>query len=413
LNTSALVLVNGESFVTDKRYFDEPLVFDFSAEVLEVLPDKDGTSLVILDKSYFYPTGGGQSCDKGFIAGLPVLDVRTEDRRVLHQVQGQAGLGDVACQVDSAYRIRNMQAHTGQHILSAAFDHAFKAATLAVKISAEGLSTVDIAMSDLTQTQLDEVETLSNRIIMENRAIKSYFVAPDSPKLEELRLPVKFEKVKGDVRIVEIDDFDLVACAGTHFPTTGSLGILKILKSEKNKGGSRLYFALGYEALDNFRQEHRVIESLASSLSASLEAINPLVQKLQTERQELSKQLETMRESLLRYEMADMVSNASNVGSYHLIKAAFEERSGDELRVLGSLLAAEASMVAILVNRSGADVTVIVAAASDTGLNAGTILKDLLGRFGGRGGGRDTYAQGVLKNFDDVSGLMVAVDSMF
>jgi alanyl-tRNA synthetase len=398
--------------VTDKRYFDEPLVFDFSAQVLEVLSEKDGTSLVILD-SYFYPTGGGQSCDKGFIAGLPVLDVRTEDGRVLHQVQGQAALGEVACQVDRAYRIRNMQAHTGQHILSAAFDHAFKAATLAVKISAEGLSTVDIAMGDLTQAQIYEVESLSNRVIMENRAIKSYFVAPDSPKLEELRLPVKFEKVKGDVRIVEIDDFDLVACAGTHFPTTGSLGILKILKSEKNKGGSRLYFALGYEALDNFRQEHLIIESLASSLSASLEAINPLVQKLQAERQDLSKQLETMRESLLRYEMADMVSNASNAGSYHLIKAAFEERSGDELRVLGSLLAAEASMVAILVNRSDADVTVIVAAASDTGFNAGTILKDLLGRFGGRGGGRDTYAQGVLKNFDDISGLMLAVDALF
>jgi alanyl-tRNA synthetase len=399
--------------VTDKRYFDEALVFEFTANALEVIPNSDGTSLVTLDKTYFYPTGGGQSCDKGFIAGLPVRDVRMENGRVVHQVQGQPTLGEVACQVDSAYRLRNMQAHTGQHLLSAAFLNAFDAATLAVKMNAEGLSTVDIALGDLSPRQIDEVENLCNQIIFENRAVRSYFVAPDSPKLEELRRAVKFEKVTGDVRLVEIADFDLVACAGTHFPTTGSLGLLKILKTENYKGGSRVYFALGYEALDNFRQEHRIIESLATTLSASLESISPLVQKLQAERQDLSKEVETMREALLRYEMADMVSNASPLGKLHLIKAAFEERSGDELRVLGSLLAAEAGMAAVLVNRSGADVTVIVAAAPDTGLNAGAILKDLLARFGGKGGGRETYAQGVLKNFDDISGLMQAVDGLF
>jgi alanyl-tRNA synthetase len=402
-----------ESFVTDKRYFAEPLIFDFIAQVLEALPNEDGTSVLVLDKTYFYPTGGGQSCDKGFIAGLPVLDVRMENGKVMHQVQGQVALGEVACQVDSAYRLRNMQAHTGQHILSAAFLNTFNADTLAVKMNAEGLSTVDIALGDLSPAQIDEVENLCNQVIFENRAVKSYFVAPDSPKLEELRRAVKFEKVTGDVRLVEIENFDLVACAGTHFPSTGQLGILKILKSEHYKGGSRLYFATGYEALAHFRQEHRIIESLASSLSASFEAIHPLVQKLQTERQDLSKQIETMRESLLSYEVGDLVSNASNMGSYHLIKASFEERNGDELRVLGNLLAAESTMAAILVNRAGADVTVMVAAASDTGLNAGTILKDLLGRFGGRGGGRETYAQGVLKNFEDVSALMQAVDEVF
>lgn len=399
--------------MTEKLYFDEPLRFDFTATVLEVLPEANGTSLVILDKTYFYPTGGGQSCDKGRLGGLPVLDVRSEDGRVLHQVQGNPPLGEVQGQIDSAYRLRNMQAHTGQHILSAAFLNIFDAPTLAVKMNAEGLSTVDIDKADLSAVQLDEVENLCNQIIMENRAVKSSFVAPDAPKLEELRRAVKFEKVTGDVRLVEIEDFDLVACAGTHFPSTGHLGILKIIKVENYKGGSRLYFAVGYEALAHFRQEHRSLESLSASLSAAFEALPALVQKLQAERQELSKQVETMRERLLRYEMAELLANATKHGDFHLIKAFYEERNGDELRVLGTLISQETQMLAVLVNRSGADVTVMLAASADTGLHAGNMLKALLAKFDGKGGGRETYAQGVLKNFaEDIASLMQAVDGV-
>jgi alanyl-tRNA synthetase len=401
-----------EIFVTDKRYFDEPLVFDFSAEALEVLPQADGTSLVVLDKTYFYPTGGGQSCDKGTLGGLPVLDVRSENGRVLHQVKGNLSVGEIRGEVDSAHRLRNMQAHTGQHILSAAFLNAFDAPTVAVKMNADSNSTVDIDMANLNREQINTVEKLSNQIIMENRTIKSYFVAPDSPKLEELRRAVKFEKVTGDVRLVEIEDFDLVACAGTHFPSTGHLGVLKILKTENYKGGSRIHFAVGDLALAQFGMEHELLESLSLHLSTAFESILPFVERLQNERQALGKQVEEMRERLLRYEMGELFSKAENHENYHLVKASFEERSGDDLRTLGTLISLESQMAAVLVNRAGADVTVMVAAASDTGLHAGNLLKALLAKFDGKGGGRDTYAQGVLKNFEDVSALMAEVDEV-
>jgi alanyl-tRNA synthetase len=403
---------NWENFVTDKRYFDEPLVFEFTAQALEVLPQADGTSLVVLDKTYFYPTGGGQSCDRGTLGGLPVVDVRSEEGRVLHQVKGSPAPGTIKGEIDSAYRIGNMQAHTGQHILSAAFLNAFDAPTLAVKMNAVGLSTVDIDMGNLNREQIYTVEKLSNQIIMENRPIKSSFVAPDSPKLEELRRAVKFEKVTGDVRLVEIEDFDLVACAGTHFPSTGHLGILKILKTENYKGGSRIYFMVGYQALATFANEHALLESLSLHLSTAIESIFPYVERLQNERQELGKQVEEMRERLLRYEMGDLFSNAHKHENYHLIKASFEDRSGDDMKILGTLISLESQMVAVLVNQVGADVTVIIAAATDTGLHAGNLLKSLLAKFDGKGGGRDTYAQGVLKNFEDVSALMQAVDEL-
>src|SRR5690606_5298178 len=164
--------------------------------------------------------------DKGTLDGKEIIDIRKEDEAVIHVIQGEPATGDIRCNIDKAHRWGNMSAHTGQHILSAACLRELEAETLAVKMNATGLSTVDVSLAELTQEQIDSIELLANTIITENRAIKSYFVAPDSPKLEKLRRAVKFDKVTGDVRLVEIENFDLSACAGTHFPCTGTLGML-------------------------------------------------------------------------------------------------------------------------------------------------------------------------------------------
>lgn len=235
--------------MTIKHYFDEPLIFEFTANVIDATNNADNTSNIILNETYFYPTGGGQSHDIGTLNGQAMIDVRKERETVIHVVEGDILAGQVIGLIDATNRRRNMSAHTGQHMLSAIALRDLQTETVAVRINAFGLSTVDLAIADLTQEKIDSLETSVNVEIRANHPVYSRFVSPNSPELDQLRRAVKLDKVAGDVRLVEIETVDLSACAGTHVPFTGMLGMLKILKVENYKGGSRIHFAVGDEAL--------------------------------------------------------------------------------------------------------------------------------------------------------------------
>jgi alanyl-tRNA synthetase len=395
--------------VTNKRYFDDPLTYQFTAQVQNAVLQEDGTSHIILDQSYFYPTGGGQSHDKGWINGVDIIDVRQEGETVIHVINEQVS-GEVECQIDADYRIANMQAHTGQHILSAAFLQTIEAHTLAVKMNAFVPSSVDVNQGDLSVEQIQAVEKLANQVIMENRPVKSYFVSPNDPKLNELRRAVKFDKVSSNVRLVEIGNFDLSACAGTHFPNTGMLGLLKILRADNYKGGSRILFAVGYQALEQFRHYHQSLEDVSNLLSSSTSDVYSLVEKLQNERQDLEKRLKALREQALSYEAAELLKKAENLGDMNLIKVPYEGRTNDELRILGNLLTSDSNNVAVLLNRNDSDLTIVVCASDTSGIHAGNTLKAIVSQFDGRGGGRENYAQGVLKDFADTEALLQTIN---
>ena len=396
--------------VTELLYFDNPLLFEFEATVLEATAHDKGLYHVVLDKTYFYPTGGGQSHDTGWIAGKPVVDVRKENGTVLQVVQGAVPTGMVQAQVDKNRRLRNMQAHSGQHLLSAAFVRALEAETVAVKMSPDAPSTVDVTAGELTPEQVEAVELLSNQIIMENRPIQSYFLAPDNPKLEALRRAVKFDKVAGDVRIVEIEDWDMSACAGTHVPYTGMLGILKITKVENYKGGSRVHFAVGLGALDHFRHVHQVATDVSNLLSAGTGDVVALVQKLQDERQALSKQIAAMQEMVLQFEKLELLNEAQAVGRIRLVQAVFDDKPNDALKTLGNLVREEAETVGVFVNRQGDNVGVAVCASADSGVHAGNLLKAILADFDGRGGGGEPFAQGMIKGLADTGALVASIE---
>lgn len=156
--------------MTTKLYFDNPMQMKFQATVLSCTPTDENQYDIVLDQTCFYPTGGGQSCDKGKLGDYSVLDVRKEGDTVIHTIAQALEIGTtVSGDIDESYRIGNMQAHTGQHILSASFLAELNAETLAVKMSADGLSTVDVSIGDLSVGALNSVEALANKVIMENR----------------------------------------------------------------------------------------------------------------------------------------------------------------------------------------------------------------------------------------------------
>ncbi len=392
--------------MTQLLYIANPLQMTFTAHIQEVTA-QDGFSEVILDRTCFYPTGGGQSHDRGMLAGLPVVDVRKENGVVVHRVQGEVAPGqEVEGAVDASYRLNNMHAHSGQHLLSATFLHLLDAATVAVKMNAEGISTVDVDRAELSADELRLVEDRANAIIREDRPIKSYYLAPDDPRLDELRRAVKFEKVTGDVRIVEIEDWDMSACAGTHVPSTGMLGLLKVLKAENYKGGSRVHFVAGTQALEVFQQEHAILAALSQQFSTTADDLLAAVNKLQAERQELARAAQTQREALLSLEKDALLADAPLHVSVRVVQASFAERSSEDLRLLANLLAGEPGVVALLVSSQGDDVALAIAAAEDTAIHAGNLLKAALEPFGGRGGGRDRFAQGLCKGCIDSAKLL-------
>lgn len=384
--------------MTVKRYFDEPLILEFEATVSQAIPQDDGTFHIMLEETYFYPTGGGQAHDIGTIATVTVLDVMKDGETIVHVTNSDVPQGACRAVIDKTRRWGNLQAHTGQHLLSATFVHELDADTVSVKMSADGISTVDITLSNLTPEQIEQVEQSANRVILENRDVKSCFVTPENVPQEKMRRPLPVDKITGDIRIVEIVDWDTSACAGTHLPNTGMIGLLKILKVENYKGGSRVYFVTGYNALKVFNQYQNVIDTLGNQLSTGVDDLIENIEKLSTERNELSKTVASQHQQLMQYEAQELLKNMETVGDNAIIFATFDNRLANDLKLLANALTEQANAVVVLLNQQGKDSELIIATSHETGIHAGNMIKSIFAELSGRGGGSNIYAQGIMPN---------------
>lgn len=215
---------------------------------------EDGT-YVLLEETAFYPHGGGQPCDEGRINGVAVLDVISEDENVLHKVASPLGEGVVTCEVDWQRRFDHMQQHSGQHLLSAVCRDLYQAMTVSFHLGTD-YATIDVEQPELSPLQLATIEREVNQQIYKNRVVSSYFVTEE----ELAKLPlVKQPKVTENIRIVEIQDVEYNACGGTHVSSTGEIGMIKLLKAEKQKGHTRIYFKCGYRALQEFNDSLKIL----------------------------------------------------------------------------------------------------------------------------------------------------------
>lgn len=237
--------------MTQQLYFDDSLCLEFQAEVTEVFTGEEGKVSVILPRTYFYPTSGGQDHDTGKIGDAKVLDVyKGSGNNIIHVLDREILPGAYPASIDYDRRRQNMQSHTAQHILSRAFELELKLETLSANIKFENPSTIDLDTDRLQDSNSDQVEKLANSLIFENRLVKSYYIQDkDIPKIPFRRPP----KVAGNIRVVEVDGFDYSACGGTHCPQTGMIGLIKILKLETQNHKLRVHFVTGNQAYDFFQ----------------------------------------------------------------------------------------------------------------------------------------------------------------
>ncbi len=376
--------------MTERLYLQDAYLTHFTASVLEVL-EWAGHPAVVLDRSAFYPEGGGQPADTGTLAGVRVTDVivRNDDGSVVHVLEQPLRADEIEGRVDWPRRFDHMQQHSGQHLLSAAFEQLFDADTVGFHLGAE-VSTVDIALPSLDAQAVLSAERLVNGIIWENRPVRTWQAAPK----ELAGLPLRrMPTVEGPVRLVEVTGFDLNPCGGTHVARTGEIGLLKVVRRERRGNEWRLEFVCGGRALRDYQAKHELVTQLAARLTVGYWETDQAVERLQNEARSLYRELQEARRQLWEAEAAALAREARSAGPHRLLARVWEGRSMEELRALAAALTRDAHSLALLA-AVGDRTQLCFARGAEMDIDAAALLRTACQALGGKGGGQPQFAQG-------------------
>ncbi|HET9369950.1 MAG TPA: DHHA1 domain-containing protein [Vicinamibacterales bacterium] len=374
--------------MTTRLYYTDPLLTTFDATVVSCEPAAAGFD-VALDQTAFYPTSGGQPFDTGRLGAASVIEVvDRDDGSIAHLVDAPLAVDTrVLGQIDWARRFDHMQQHTGQHVLSAAFDRLCGVRTTSFHLGADA-STIDLAR-EVTAAEVAAAEDEACRIVWEDRPVEVRFVSEE----EARALPLRKESLRtGELRLVEIEDFDLSACGGTHVPTTGRIGIIAVAGRERFKGASRITFVCGGRALRSHGRLRDIVEAASRSLSVSGNEVPDAVARLGDALREANRHRKVMSEELAGFRAAHWASEAETIGAHRVVLRHESDSDAVMLKTLASAIVKDGGRVAVLVG-AGEPRAVVAARSSDVAWDAGAWIKQAAATLGGRGGGRPELAQ--------------------
>ncbi len=381
--------------MTERLYYLDPQLREFDATIVRV-ERKDNRTLVRLDRTCFYPTSGGQPFDAGTLGGLTVVDVidDEDDGDIVHAVEGEAEAGRlVHGTIDWERRFDHMQQHSGQHLLSAAFDRLFGVRTVSFHLGADS-ATIDLARETSTP-EIAAAEHEANRIVWEDRPVAIRFASAE----EAARLPLRKESIRaGTLRLIDIEEFDLSACGGTHVSRTGSVGTIAVSNWERFKGGQRIEFLCGRRTLARFRVLRDVAAAGSRLFSVGPADLAASIERLQAETRDQRRAMVALQGDLSRYRSEEMATSAEPVarggaGSPLRLVAQSLDLDANGLKALASAITARPGFVVLLAS-SSTPALVVVACSKNVDLAANEILGALTATFGGRGGGKGDLAQG-------------------
>ncbi|NUQ02420.1 MAG: hypothetical protein HUU31_00890 [Anaerolineae bacterium] len=376
-----------------RAYYDDSYTTTFTARILERL-EIDSRPAVVLDRTYFYPTGGGQPNDLGTISGCEVIDVQSRqvDNAVCHVLAQTPDTDDAECHIDWQRRFDHMQHHTGQHVLSQAFVLVAAANTVGFHLSSDSV-TIDLDRTDLNEGEIDHVEDEANRIVFEDRGVRTRVIEPDQADGVRMRR-VPEARATGGLRVVEILDFDQTACGGTHVARTGEIGIIKIVKVEKRGDKLRIEFRCGRRALRDYHERTRVTNLLAGDLTCPLGEMPEAVARLRRELKDSQRRLKAAQSELLSAERLSLLMNAEVVDQVRWVVAVFADRDVGTLRALASALVQEQGVAALL-GSAGERSALVLARSADLAFDMAQAFRAAAdGGLSLRGGGQDALAQG-------------------
>ena len=375
--------------VTERLYYADSHLIEFEARVVDVTERVSGWTAVLLNRTAFYPTGGGQPSDTGTLDGLRVVEcIDDGDRGVLHVVQGVAPPRDaiVRGRVDWPRRLDHIQQHTGQHILSQAFVTLFNAPTRSFRVL-ESVCEIDVELHEPATEKIERAVELANNVIWEDRAIAIRNVSSE----EAAELALRKEPARdGELRLIEIEGFDLTPCGGTHAFRTGEVGMIAIRSWVRAKGLTRIEFVAGMRALADYRKANRSAREVAALFSSAREDIPQLASQVLDENKELHRRIRLLEEVAAEVEAGKLLANA--VGS--VVTQLFEERDSESLKKLAQALIAKPGTIALLGSRDKDAARLVFARSSDAPGDMNALMRDACAMLEGRGGGRPDLAQG-------------------
>ncbi len=378
--------------MTRKLYYEDAYIRKWETEIVEVVEQADG-SYIILAETAFYPEGGGQPSDEGTINGMAVIEVVKQGDKILHKVSGSAKMGKAICELNWDRRFDHMQQHSGQHLLSAVCRQLFDAGTVSFHLGKE-IATIDIHIANLDNRQIKLLEQEVNKQLIQNHVIKSYFVTEE--ELQHIEL-VKKPAVHSKIRIVETEGIEYNACGGTHVARTGEIGPIKILKSESNKGNTRLYFKCGFRALADYAVAQDTLAALALQFHTSRDEVPDRIMKLAQEKKEVEKQIKALKERLLAVEASELLDQSAHDG---IVSSIFEEKSMKEMQQL-AVEVTKGNDAAVLF-ASKKELKVVLMHSRKQYVHCGNLYKEHLGKYNGKGGGSEQSAQAGFADLKDM-----------
>jgi alanyl-tRNA synthetase len=361
-----------------RAYWDHPYQSEFEAQVVQAWSE-DGKHYAVLDQTLFYPTSGGQACDTGRLGGVAVLEVFEDAKAtgpVIHRLESPLLEGQrVVGQLDWARRYRHMQRHTAEHMLGQAFLRAAGWNVLAVNMS-NPVCTMDFDGAP-DEAVIRQAEALANWAVYANTAVRTYFIDEAEAPAHGLR---RAPKVAGIIRVVEIEGWDKVACGGLHVARTGEAGPIKITRFERYKGGTRIYFVAGWEALELFDQEHRLLARLGEWFSSSPLELEKPIGNLREEWRRVRAENAALKDELAERIMRDLLTGFPN-----LTMAAQVPNS--VLDMVGKRLAEWPGVLALLVAQAEDKVRYALLKHPSRSEDLQAIWEEVLKPLGAKGGG--------------------------
>ena len=433
---------------TERLYYQDSHLIEFEARVVDQTERVSGWTAVTLDRTAFYPTGGGQPSDTGTLDGARVVEcIDAEDDNVLHVIQGRVpAIGaTIRGRVDWARRLDHMQQHTGQHILSQALVTLFNAPTRSFRVLEESCE-IDVDLENPTNEIIERAVGLANNVIWEDRPI----TIKEVTAAEAHELPLRKEPARaGDLRLIEIDGFDLTPCGGTHAYRTGEVGIIVVRSWERAKGLTRIEFLAGNRAAADYRRANTTARNMAALFSAGRDDAPALAVRMVEENKDLHRRTRVLEEVAARVEAEELLKEgiagvsptidaqrdssvdreAVEVSSRGLsaqrdtpgsnresssdpervedtteptrvITKLFDNRDAESLKHLALALISHTNVIALLGSRDEQAARLVFARSADAAGDMNALMREACAMLDGRGGGKPDFAQGGGKNIE-------------
>lgn len=374
----------------DKLFYKNQYLKEFEAKVIEV-KEVENKYHIILDRTAFFPGGGGQQCDLGEIDGKEVLDVYEKNKEIYHVVSEEIKVGSIVlCKIDWDRREDGMHQHLGQHVLSGCFFKLFNANTVSIHLGKE-ISTVDI-IGQLDEEKVRKAENLANEVI--RKGLEVNFLVPSEEELETMNLRRDLPNTEDEIRVVKIGDLDINACCGVHPSKTSDLRMIKIKKFEKNKGNTRIEFLAGQRAVNDSLNKDRVIRNICNYLSSNEdEALNG-IKNLKDSLEEIKSEKKKLEEELLGYEVNSLLESKNDTNK--IIHKVFTDKAVEYVKKLANKLSENNKVICLFAIKNKEKANIILSSSKNIkNINMGHVFKEFASIINGKGGGSKTLAQGV------------------